>query len=157
MKDNKQVCVRCGEIPHSRRDCHQCGGILCDHVCEEWHLEKDCKPVESVSPPAQEVKRYSIQFFGVMGTMSFGATMNESKTGQYVALPDHTSKCAELEDVRQELQRVYRVLRSHSDLREAAEAELERVKLERDAWQEDAKRYATNADYWKGRFEGEKQ
>jgi hypothetical protein len=49
---------------------------------------------------------------------------------------DHTSKCAELEDVRQELQRVYRVLRSHSDLRETAEAELERVKLQLKALQD---------------------
>ena len=43
-------CARCNQ-PAGQfvRHCHQCGAPLCDHVCEEWHLEKACKPALSGS------------------------------------------------------------------------------------------------------------
>lgn len=48
----KRECIWCNAETNSDLHCHRCGGVLCDYVCEEWHLEKVVcwEPEEPAAP-----------------------------------------------------------------------------------------------------------
>jgi hypothetical protein len=102
-------------------------GNECDGNGRLMSYYEPSKPVESVSPPAQDVKRL---FDGL--TSDGHSPITEIDNRKYVFLTDYTSKCAELERKDRELYSARSDRDMQIEIRHRVEAELERLKLERD-------------------------
>jgi hypothetical protein len=135
-----QECIRCGATTNSTKSCHQCGGVLCDYVCEEWHLEKDCEEVDSkpVAAP-QEVKRYD------MDRLLNAAWVAGAKVGaNCVEAGNHKAFDAAIAAHSEGACGKDYVLHSeYVSLRE----ELQKAKAEIDFWQRELANFRRNAEY----------